>query len=351
MEPSPGHKTGIFEGTILVTGASGSLGKQLLYYLHRMEIKAIAHVRESSDIKFIDSLGIPKRFADMRDRDQLRRLVEGVDGVIHSAAWVNFRQDRLTQFTGINTVGAVDLYNAAADAGVKRFVHVSTIAAVGAAPRSGTPSLVHPGRLVDETEPFNLGHLKIPYIMTKRAAEEQLLSASRLHGTELVMVNPPIIVAPSRTGDDRSKALKSFSRWFLPDLYNWVNLADIRDVACGVLAAMVKGRPGERYLLTGDNITAHELVMNISTMLGKSPQLIKPPRAFLASAAKMSVLVSRLRGKSKVSFYPDIVNLLDYDWAYAHAKARRELGFSPRSIYSTLDDLLSNNFSGSYMRP
>lgn len=351
MEPSQGHKSGVLEGTILVTGGSGSLGKQLLYFLHRMEVKAIAHVRESSDTRFIDSLGLTKRTADMRDRGQLRRLVEGVDGIIHTAAWVNFRRDRLTQFTGINTMGAVDLFNAAAEAGVKRFVHVSTIGAVGAAERPENPNMIHPDRLVDESEPFNLGHIKIPYIMTKRAAEDQLLEISPKSRTELVIVNPPMMVAPSRSGDDRGKAMKSFSRWFLPDLSNWMNLADIRDVACGVLSALHRGRAGERYLLTGDNITAHELVMNISIMLGKSPQLIKPPKSLLRGAARLSVLVSRLRGRSKISFYPDIVKLLDYDWAYSHAKARAELDFNPRSIYTTLNDLLTNNFTGSYMKP
>ena len=86
---------------------------------------------------------------DMHSRDQLRRglsryfgLVEGVDAIIHTAAWVNFRQDRLTQFTGINTIAAVDLFKAARKAGVKRFLQISTVAAIGAHPR---------GMFVDKT--------------------------------------------------------------------------------------------------------------------------------------------------------------------------------------------------------
>ena len=108
----------------LITGASGSLGKQLIYEFNLQGIKPIAHIRETSDTSYIDSLGLEKRRADLRQQESLEKLMDGIDSVIHTAAWVNFRQDRLTQFTGINTFGAVNMFKAAAKAGVKRFVHV-----------------------------------------------------------------------------------------------------------------------------------------------------------------------------------------------------------------------------------
>jgi len=58
-----------------------------------------------------------------------------------------------------------------------------------------------------------------------------------------------------------------------------------------------------------------------------------------------------LRGKGKVSVYPDLVRLLDYDWAFSSNKARRELGYKNRPIHVTLEDLLTNNFVGSWMIP
>ena len=76
---------------ILITGASGSLGKQLVYEFYRIGVKPICHVRETSNTGYIDSLKLEKRFADLRNREHLAKLVEGVDSVIHTAAWVNFR--------------------------------------------------------------------------------------------------------------------------------------------------------------------------------------------------------------------------------------------------------------------
>ncbi|RKX28019.1 MAG: hypothetical protein DRP47_05420 [Candidatus Zixiibacteriota bacterium] len=337
---------------ILITGASGSLGKQLIYELHRRGIKPIAHVRETSDCKYIDSLGLEKRVADLRIPEQIPELVKNIDVVIHTAAWVNFRQDRSDEFTEINTTAASNLFLATQKAGVKRFLHVSTVAAIAALHRKS--DIINGGVgapiKVTEKNKFNLGHLHIPYIRSKHAAEVELGRIAAEGGTELVIVNPSIIVAPSRTGDDRSKALKAFSRWFMPDFTNRVNLVDIRDVAPAIINAVEGGRPGERYILAGDNVTVRELTLAVSSILGKMPHLIRLPWWFLNIAARFSVMLSTLR-RGKVSFYPDLVELLKYDWSYSSMKARRELGFSNRSLVVTLNDLLGNSFTGTYMKP
>ncbi len=338
---------------VLITGASGSLGKQLIFEMVRNDQRPIALVRKDSDTGFIDRYGLEKRVADLRQDTELAKAVEGVDAIIHTAAFVDFRGDRLTQFTGINTFGAVNLFRAAQQAGVKRFVHISTVAAIGAWPRKngGDDSPRSRRMRIDEEFEFNLDRLKIPYIMTKRAAEVELTKLIGQGETELVTANPSIIVAPSRSGDDRGKAYKRFGRFIMPRVPNRVNLVDIRDVARGVLAALEKGRPGERYILAGDNMTGRDLVLDISALLGRVPHLIRIPRGFLMALARFSAAWSKLAGKSKVRFYPDIVRLLDYDWAYSSMKARRELGYSNRSIHATLHDLLNNSFTGTYMKP
>jgi dihydroflavonol-4-reductase len=338
---------------ILITGASGSLGKQLIYELDRKGVKPVAHVRETSDTSYIDAVGLEKRYADLRNEAEVEKLVQGIDGIIHTAAWVNFRKDRLTQFTGINTIAVVGLFKAAQQAGVKRFVHVSTVAAVAAFPRDpdGKSAASGAESRVNEETPFNLGHLRIPYIMTKRAAEEELLKSASDGKTELVIVNPSIMVAPSRTGDDRGKAMKKFPRFLAPDFPNRINLVDIRDVASGVIAALSKGRPSERYILAGDDISVKDLVLAISSILGRVPHLVRIPRPVLDLAARGSMMCRKLLGKTKISFYPDLVKMLDFEWVYSSAKARRELGYTTRSVHITLNDLLTNNFIGTYAKP
>ncbi len=338
---------------ILITGASGALGKQLTFELARRGVKPLAHVRSSSNTAYLDSFGLEKRYADLQTHGHIADLVDGIDAIIHTAAWVNFRQDRLTQFTGINTLAAVELFRQAQQAGVKRFIQVSTVAAVGARRRSGDSVGVGEdnANLISEDHTFNLAHLNIPYIASKRAAEEQLLRLAADGPTELVIVNPSIIVAPSRTGDDRAKALKRLNRFLAPDFPNRLNLVDIRDVAPGIIAALHKGRPQERYILAGDNIIARDLVLAVSSLLGRAPHLARVPRLLIEVTARWSVAFAKLSGNRKVSFYPDLVKLLDYDWVYSSRKARKELGYQNRSLHVTLGDLLNNNFAGSYARP
>ena len=338
---------------ILITGASGSLGRQLIYEFQRCGCNPIAHVRKTSDTSYIDSLGLEKRFADLRNDQELEALVQGIDGIIHTAAIVNFRRDRLTQFTGINTFGAVNLFKAARKAGVERFVHVSTVAAIAAIERhnggNGRPGGA-PVKVNEDTE-YNLGHFRIPYFMTKRAAEEELFKLTKDSPTDLIVVNPSIIIAPSRTGDDRAIGRKMFGRAVLPGYHNRVNIVDIRDVAPGIIAALEKGRPNQRYILAGDNLTARELVLAASAAVHKVPHVAYIPKPWLRFAARMSVIFGKLLGRSRIRFYPDLVKLLDYDWAYSSMKARRELGYSNRSAFVTLDELLNNRFNGTWLKP
>ena len=343
----------VTDGKILITGTTGSMGKQLVHDLIQRGVKPIAQVRETSNTDYLDSVGLEKRNCDLTTAVSFKELLDGVDAVIHTAAWVNFRQDRRTQFAALNTVAAVKLFQAAAEAGVKRFVQVSTIAAIGASARQNntTSKAICENDLINEEYSFNLTHLRIPYIQSKHVAELQLLELAQNSPTERLIVNPSIIVAPSRTGDDRSKARKSLKHFIAPDLPNRVNLVDIRDVVPGVIAALEKGRPGERYILAGDNITGRTLLLNISSILGVAPHLVRLPLTFLNAAARGAVAWSKLAGRGKISFYPDLVRMLEYDWAYSSMKARRELGYTNRSIEKSLEDLLTNDMTGTYLKP
>ncbi len=337
--------------TILITGASGSVGQQIIYELAKQGIRVVAHVREGSDTTFIDSLGLEKRLADLRNRPELDQLVAGVDAIIHAAAWVDFRKDKLTQFTGINTFGAVYLYHAAAKARVKRFVHISSVAAIGGRPRGNGKNVPIVAASLNEQWPFNLADVKIPYLMTKWAAEEELLKLAAAGGPELVIVNPSIILSPSTTRDDRGRGRRRINGIVMPDFPNLMNLVDLRDLAPGVIAALRKGRPNERYILGGDNMTARELVLAVSVFVGKSPHLLWLPNWVYRGLARIGYALTVILGRSRIRMYPELTKLLDYDWAFSSSKARQELGYTTRSIHTTLGDLFTNNFVGTYMRP
>ena len=321
---------------ILITGATGTLGRELCKGLLSAGNQLVAHCRPTSRRERIESLGLPLKTADLRRPDQLRDLVQGVDAVIHTAALVNFRGDRLTQFTGINTMGAVEMYRAARAAGVKRFLHVSTVAAIGAVlkRKSGLP--------LTEAAQFNLGHLRIPYILSKQAAEVELVQLAREGGPELVIVNPSIIAVPNRAKDDPSRPLAWLSGRFVPVTSNRLNLVDMRDLVPGIISALENGQNGQRYILAGENIPFDELHAEIRRRIDRRSFPVRLPRPLLMGAAHTIQLTKALFNRSNYRLYPDLVRLLDYDWVYDSTRARSELGFNPRPLRETLDDLLLN---------
>ncbi|MCB2230274.1 NAD-dependent epimerase/dehydratase family protein [bacterium] len=331
---------------ILVTGAAGSLGGQIIRDLADRGLSPIAHVRVSSDTTQIDRLGLEKRTADLRNGRELLAIMQGIDAVIHCAALVEFRADRLTQFTGTNVMGALDMYEAARRSGVERFVHVSTVGAVGARPRNGAPAGAHEREPLTEEHSFNLDHLRIPYIMTKRAAENELLKVTDPASPELVIVNPSIILSPTFGGPDLATVRTYFNRLWLPDLDNLLNLVDVRDVSSGTIAALRKGRPGHRYILAGDDIEARELVLMVSHLVGKTPHLVRIPRSVIDLAARLSFFWARLSNRGRIGFYPDLVRMLDFDWTFSSEKARHELGYQSRALLVSLSDLLSSHSHG-----
>jgi dihydroflavonol-4-reductase len=198
---------------------------------------------------------------------------------------------------------------------------------------------------MDERFEFNLAHLKIPYIISKRAADEQLLAASRNGKTGLIIAHLPKLLSPSRSGNNRSTVESFLRRPVLPRLSIRLNLADIRDSASGVIAALEKGRPGERYFLGGENLSYSEALRLFADHLHLSPWLLPVPRSLFGAAAWLAVAVGKVRGKKKISFYPDLVKMLDYDWTCSSEKARQEFGYTYRPLRETVADLLADSLT------
>ena len=236
------------------------------------------------------------------------------------------------------TLGAVRAFEGARSAGVKRFVHVSSIVGVGALPRRGR------GRNwnVDESFPYNLQGLRIPYIQTKRKAEERLLSIAGQGGPDLVIVNLPKVLSPPGEEKERTVTERLFQKPFLPLLPNRFNLVDGRDAAVGILLALERGRSNERYILGGEDVCIRRLADMISGILGKRPRLVPVPKVSLKAIAALSVAMKRMTGHEKMSFYPSLVRMLDFDWTCSSEKACRKLGYCFRPVKKTIEDFLCN---------
>lgn len=331
---------------ILVTGATGSLGRQVILELLARGLAPIAMVRVSSDTAWLEQREVPIRRADLRDKAAVHEAVRGVDAVIHTAAWVSFRGDRLTQFTGINVFGAVGLYGAAKAHGVKRFVHVSSVAAVGG--RLRRTATDHAPELsnepLTEAAEWNLEHLRVPYIQSKHAAEHELRSRATGDAPALVIVNPSIMITEKPSLSRRKQFSRFLERRMMIGLPTRLNLVDVRDCAPAILAALARGAAGKRYILAGENIGAGELVAYLDRLGKKSPRLVPVPRRLLTVSAGIAAFWTKLAGRARLSLYPDLVRLADYDWVYSSERARAELGFRSRPLSDSLRDVWVGEF-------
>ncbi len=314
--------------SILLTGASGQLGRRLLPRLIAAGYRVRAHYRSQEKVARYCPAGTETVIGDLLHPDWLTKAVHGCEAVIHAAARVSLRQGNYKEQYEVNVEGTKAVVSACRSGAVRGLVFVSSIITVGASEN---------GRPIDETAPFNLGKYDIPYIKTKHEAEMLALAANG-PSLEVISVNPSIMISPP----DREVThndLRKIPR-FLPAYFNFgLNLVETDDVITGVIAALEKGRPGQRYLLTGENIDPARTFELSKKYFGLRKPFLKIPVSALIPISYLAALVDRLRGK-RPKLYPDMARIARYRFFYSHGKAERELGYSPKPLDETLENIL-----------
>ncbi|HSH02019.1 MAG TPA: NAD-dependent epimerase/dehydratase family protein [Anaerolineae bacterium] len=307
---------------ILITGATGFLGHNMIPQLKEAGYSLRALVRPTSDVSFLQEQGVELAYADdISDIEAVTEACKGCDYVIHAAALFRFWGD-LPTFWQTNVGGTAAALEAAARAGVKRFVLISTIAVVG------KPL---PERLVDEEHPCNPQDF---YQRTKLEAEQLALAYHRDRGVPVVVIRPGAFYGPWGN--------YAFNRLFFEEpLRGWrikVNQARhitfpvyIEDVAQGVILALTRGRLGEVYNICGQSLDHQTVNTLINDMAGISQWRLNVPTNAVVALAWVWTMLSRFTGREP--FYPiDLAPYVFQDWRVSTAKAERELGFKPTSF-------------------
>jgi dihydroflavonol-4-reductase len=314
---------------ILVTGATGFFGGNLARRLVERGERVRVTVRHGRRPVALAGLTYESVEADLRDDQALARAARGCRQVYHAAASITFwyrNQARFDEVRDVNVGGTRRLLRAAADAGVERVVHVSTVDAIGLPP---------PGEIADESTDWPPGRIVTPYAITKREAEALALSAD----VETVVVNPCFMIGPL---DPRP----SSGRLLLPLTTGPVvfaprgggnNFVDVRDVVAGTIAAMARGRPGERYILGHVNLTYRELFTRALAVLGRRPVLLSAPSACVLAAGYAMEKVARLTGREPL-LPLSLARVACAGHYYDPSKAVRELGLPQTPIDIALRD-------------
>ncbi|MGC6486364.1 MAG: NAD-dependent epimerase/dehydratase family protein [Planctomycetota bacterium] len=304
-----------------VTGASSFVARALVPRLartHRLRLL----LRPGQTPTAFERLTYQRVDGRLEDSDALERGLRGADRVVHLAAVVSFCPEDRGRMFAVNADGTERLARLALAAGVRRFLHVSTISAVG---YSDDP------RELDEAAAFNFGPLRIGYSDSKHAAEQRVLAACR-DGLDAVVVNPPSMYGAGdrRKGDGSLLGAVMEGRVRLAPP-GGTNVADVGDVCDGMIAALERGRTGERYILGGENLTGLELLQRIASIVGGRTPRREAPRPLLAAGARLLELKERLFG-SRPPVTSQILRLAGRYMYFSSAKADRELDWRAGSV-------------------
>lgn len=307
---------------ILVTGATGFLGHNLVPLLLRRGHRVRALVRPASRWQFLEELGVELAWGDMRDRGAVMDAVYGCDAVVHGAGHFRF-WGRSQDFYETNVEGTRHVLEASRLAGVQRFVHISTVAVVGR-PKSGT--------VIDETYPC---HPADDYMRSKLAGENLVRRTQREHGLPALILRPGAYYGPW--------GHYAFNRLFFEDPFikglpiqihggrHFTFPIFLPDLAQVIEAALSRGRPGETYNVSGPSLAHRDINAIISRITGVSPRWIDVPAPAILLFARLWTAVSHISRREP--YYPiNMAPYVFYDWVVDSSKAARELAFEPTSF-------------------
>ncbi len=312
----------------LVTGGTGFLGSHLVRALAERGDELRLLVRRGRELAFLERVEFERAEGDVRDRDSVRRAMEGIERVFHVAGSTSMRRGDRDRVFAVNVEGTRNVMEEALKAGVARAVHTSSVSAIGPA---------EPGGTADESQLFPPRGIGVGYVDSKHAAEDAALSVGA-RGLPLVIVNPSFVFGPddpNPSGTSNALIRRLLLRRVFAYVDGGLNVVDVRDVALGHLLADERGHEGERYILGGRNFTLHRLFVDIARIAGvPAPPVRVPGRAALAGVGLLEV--SRIPQPLPTS--SDEVRSGMLWWTYRNDKARVQLGFAPRPHEETLED-------------
>lgn len=315
-----------------VTGAAGFLGSHLVRNLaaHGHEVTALVRKPRATPGGARDVVG------DLLEVDTYAQALAGVDGVFHCAGLVSRDDDDAEAMHRLHVIGTRRLLEAARAAGVPRVVLAST---------SGTVGISEDAKpIADERSPVPL-HLiqKFPYYRTKLFAEEEALAANA-PGFAVLSVNPSLLLGPGDVHGSSTKDVWRFLDRSIPAVpRGGMSYVDVRDAAEALRLAMERGRGGERYLVTGTNVTMRTFFDRLERASGvPAPKLDLPKNRAVTSALNRVAgrVVKAIGGEPPVDDVSLAMGQL-YWWVDA-SKAERELGFAPRDPMQTLVDTVAD---------
>jgi len=325
----------------LVTGASGFVGSAVMRELLAAGHEVRVLVRPQSDRRNLEGLSVEIVEGNLRDRASLQRIVRGCDYLFHVAADYRLWTPDPDIMYDTNVRGTQELILAAAEAGLKRIVYTSSVATLGVS---------EDGTLVTEETPSALHMMIGHYKRTKYLAEETVRKLTLQNQLPLVIVNPsapigPRDIKPTPTGRIVLDTLLGRMPAYVD---TWLNVVHVDDVARGHLLAFERGKPGERYILGGENMTLLQILSTIDELTGTRKFRMRLPHKMVMLSAHILDKWALVSGREpRVTV--EAARMAKKKMIYSTDKAMRELGYQYRPAREALQDAITWYMNKGYL--
>jgi dihydroflavonol-4-reductase len=319
-------------GLCLVTGATGFVGSAVARALLKAGHPVRVLARPTSNRRNLEGLAVEVAEGSLEDPQSLARAVADCRYLFHVAAdyrlWV---PDPEPMFRA-NVAGTRTLMLAAAEAGVERIVHTSSVATLG----------IVPGGVADEDTASRAEDMIGPYKRSKFEAEAAVAELVVERGLPAVIVNPstpigPGDIKPTPTG----RLIVEAARGRMPGYVDTgLNIAHVDDVALGHLLAAEFGQIGRRYILGGENLSLAEILAEVARLTGRRPPAFKIPCAALLPIAAGAEAIARVTGREPFATL-DGVRMSKKKMFFATSRAVSELGYASRPARQAIADAVA----------
>jgi dihydroflavonol-4-reductase len=315
---------------VALTGACGHIGISIISELKKrgIEVKGLAY----NDSQYLEKNGIEYVKGHVNSREDIEKLLDGCDALIHSAAVISINGDKGGTVRKVNVEGVKNVMQTALDKKISRVVHISSIHAYNAQPKF---EILNEARsFVDETA--------FAYDQSKRDGQA-VVKEMVAKGLNAVIVNPTSVTgAPENKLSYQGKAILDIYQNKIPAIFNggfdWV---DVRDIASSVCNALTMGSAGENYLLSGKYYTMRDIIAIVSEIKGEKIKIPTIPVWAARVGLPFVKMQSRITKKEPLYTVESIEVLVNGNTKVSHDKAKKELNHNPREFKETIRDLIS----------
>lgn len=326
---------------VFITGGNGFVGLNVVSALVSSGHEVVAIVRPGSNVAYLEPLGVEIVRGGLDDVQALIEAMRGVDAVIHTAGNTSCNRRDLPQLEAVNVHGTRNVVEAALAVGVRRLVFTSTTSTVGA--------YDDPARVADETVPLTGYRAQSPYAQTKQEAE-RIVREAAARGLETIILNPAEVIGPYDYNLQWGRMVIAVSEDEVPfDPPGGASFCAAKDVGMAHVAALTRGRSGERYLLGGPNIPFARFIAIIADVLGVRPKIPGMSYALMYRAIQVwEKLAPVLPWKPPVEAYR--MRVFGCTYYYDSGKAERELGYRSASVEEMVRDCVDWYRSNGFIR-